>query len=203
MKRKIVYFFIGIFFFLIIFARPVEAARRAVQASVFPTVTSSPSGPFITVKMDSDQTQINVRSGPATYYDKVGVLLAGQQAPAKGRTPGGDWILIEYPGVQGGVAWVYAPLVNISTGTLPIVEPPPTPTPRITATIDPTLAAQFIVTNVPTRLPTYTAPPPLVVPTFVDQSMLTTVAGMPIGLIILIFVFIGLIMGLISIVQGR
>ncbi len=62
----------------------------------------------------------------------VGVLIAGQQAEALGRTPGGDWIQIVYAGVPGNVAWVYAPLVqiiNLGAGALPIVEPPATPTP--------------------------------------------------------------------------
>ena len=50
-------------------------------------------------------------------------------------------------------------------GPLPIVEPPPSPTPQYTATIDPTLAAQFVITIQPTRLPTFTEPAPIVIPT--------------------------------------
>ena len=114
--------------------------------------------------------QVNVRLAPCVECELVGVLIAGQQAEALGRTPGGDWIQIVYPGVTGNVAWVYAPLVQIidlGAGALPIVEPPATPTPRVTATIDPTLAAQFNLSEgLPTRLPTYTPSNPIVVPTF-------------------------------------
>ncbi|NPV57334.1 MAG: SH3 domain-containing protein [Anaerolineae bacterium] len=169
-----------------------------------PTVTSSPAGPTITVRLDPDQPQINVRSGPGTEYDKVGVLLAGQSVPAKGRTPGGSWILIVYPGTAGGTAWVFSPFVDLSPGaSLPIIEPPPTPTPLTTATIDPTLAAQFIVTAAPTRLPTYTPAPPLEIPTFVDNSKPATLGGVPMGLIIIILVSLGVVTGLLAFTQNR
>ena len=96
-----------------------------------PTVTGSPSGPIAVV--NSDQDQINVRSGPSVYYPIVGVLVAGERVPAFGRSPGGDWVLVEYPGVPGGRAWVYSFLITLQ-GSLPIVEPPPTPTPMVTGT---------------------------------------------------------------------
>jgi hypothetical protein len=50
------------------------------------------------------------------------------------------------------------------------VESPPTPTPLVTNTIDPTLAAQFAVQPTQTRMPTFTPPPPLSVPQFEDES---------------------------------
>lgn len=168
-----------------------------------PTVTSTPSGPMITVRLDADQDQINVRDGPGTYFNKVGILLAGQQVPAKGRSVGGEWILIEYPGVSGGMAWVYAPLVSISSGSLPIVEPPPTPTPMMTPTIDPTLAAQFIVTSAPTLLPTFTEPPPLVIPTFSSEPADVIPGGIPAGLVIFSLAGVGIFLGLFSLSQRR
>jgi hypothetical protein len=120
-----------------------------------------------------DQEQINVRSGPGTDYALVGNLLAGQQATAVGRSPGGDWVEIAFPAGPGGLAWVYSYLVTLS-GSLPVVEPPPTPTLLVTPTIDPTLAAQFIVEVPPTRLPTYTPPPPLAIPTYTVTAVVDT-----------------------------
>ncbi len=165
-----------------------------------PTVTGTPGGAMVTV--NSDQEQINVRGGPSTYlYPPIGVLLAGQQIPAVGRSPGGDWIQIVYPGVPGSVGWVYAPLVKLSPGAnLPIVEPPPTPTPASTPQIDPTLAAAFIVPETPTRLPTYTPPAPLIVPTFTDATPANS--GIPIGLLIFGFGFVGALGVLISFLRG-
>ena len=40
-----------------------------------PTVTGSPQGPVVSVRRDSDQDNINVRSGPSAKYDIVGVLI--------------------------------------------------------------------------------------------------------------------------------
>lgn len=136
------------------------AAPLGLQATLAATVTGTPSGPMILVP-----EQVNVRTGPGVNYPQVGILIAGQTAPALGRSPGGDWLQIAYPGVPGNVAWVYAAFVVLQSfqpGGLPVVEPPPTPTPRITATIDPTLAAQFNLGQATaTRLPTFTSAPPL------------------------------------------
>jgi len=123
---------------------------------------------------------------------------------AKGRTEGGDWILIEYPGVQGGVGWVYSIYVQVLGGELPIVQSPPTPTPQYTPTIDPTLAAQMVFTTEPTRLATYTPAPPIVIPTFEDlgQPVLVDI-GVPMGLIIFILALAGILLALVSFIQRR
>jgi uncharacterized protein YraI len=166
------------------------------------TVTGTPSGVMATVKMDVDQGQVNVRSGPGTFYDKVGVLLAGQKVPAKGKSVAGEWIMIEYPGVQGGIAWIYSPLVDLSPGNLSVVEPPPTPTPLVTPTINPTLAAQFVITSAPTRLPSFTPPPPLAIPTFTENTQgIELSSRMPVGLIILGLAGAGILIGLFTVAQ--
>ncbi len=174
-------------------------APMAQQATPAPTVTGTPSGPFILVP-----DEVNVRLGPGTDYELVGVLIAGQRAPALGRSPGGDWIQIDYVGVPGNVAWVYAPLVRLEGGQgfLPVVESPPTPTPRVTATIDPTLAAQFNLGEAtPTRLPTFTPAPPIIQPTFGPEAQAQGRAFPPI-LAILGLLVIGLFGVVISFLRG-
>ena len=179
----------------------VKANRLAQIPTVgVATVTGTPLGTTVVVRAGQDQ--INVRGGPGTDYPRLGVLIPGQQVPAYGRTPGGDWVQIAYPGVPGGVAWVYAFLVEIS-GSLPIVEPPPTPTPLTTPTIDPTLAAQFIVDSQPTRLPTFTPPPPLIIQTFPPQDNSMGTGGVPMGFIIIGLGVIGLFGTFISLLRGR
>jgi uncharacterized protein YraI len=145
----------------------------AQQTSLLSTASPLANGGVIATVNSGDQEQINVRSGPGTDYAQIGALLAGQQASAVGRSPGGDWIEIVYPAGSASRAWVYAYLVTLS-GSLPIVEPPPTPTPVVTPTIDPTLAAQFIVEAPPTRLPTYTPPPSLTIPTYTEPAEVNT-----------------------------
>ena len=178
-----------------------KASAQIPTVSV-PTVTGSPQGPIVNVRRDADQDSINVRSGPSAKYDIIGVLIIGQTAPAKGRTPGGDWIQIFYPGVPDSTGWVYSPLVEV-IGSLPIVEPPPTPTPRTTPTVDPTLAAQFILEIPPTRLPTYTAPPPLIIPTFAAEEIPTIPAGIPMGVVIIGMGVLGVFGILISFLRGN
>ena len=179
----------------------VQGGAQAQQPTVsVPTVTSTPMGTYIEVIPDMDQ--INVRGGPSTDYPLLGVLTRGQQVPALGRSEGGDWVMIVYPGVNGGVAWVYSPYVTVF-GTLPIVEPPPTPTPATTPTINPTLAAQFIVEVPATRLPTFTPPPPLYIPTFLPVQTSTTTQVLPMGLVIVVGGLLGIFGLLISFFRGR
>lgn len=181
---------------------PVMAGALLQQPTVdIPTVTSTSSGPMAVVNSDYDQ--INVRAGPSGQdYPIVGVLVAGQKVPALGRSGGGDWVQIVYPGVETGVAWVYAYLVTVE-GNLPIVEPPPTPTPRVTPTIDPTLAAQFIIEIPPTRLPTFTPPPPLIIPAFTQPPDVQGTGGVPMGFIIAGMGVVGLFGLIISLLRGR
>jgi hypothetical protein len=188
---------------LITLIRPATAGVLPQQPTgALATVTSTPSGPEAVVKSGSE-TKINLRSGPNTTYDKIGVLLVGQRVPAKGKSSGGDWILVEYPGVQGGVAWVWSAYVDIVPSVdLPVIEPPPSPTPVMTVTVDPTLAARFIVTAAPTRLPTFTQPAPLNIPTFTAQTG-SGVGNLPMGFIILGLAAIGVLFGLVAFFQGK
>lgn len=167
-----------------------------------PTVTSTDRGVVVRVKNDDSNPQINVRSGPGTEYDRVGTLLANQEVVGKGRTEGGSWILIEYQGGPDGYAWVYSSYVDY-VGELPIVVVPNTPTPRITNTIDPTLAAQFIITVEPTRLPTFTEPAPLSIPTFQTVAGVNVTGGVPMGMVIVICGILGIIIGLFALSQRR
>ena len=170
-------------------------------AGTAPPATATQSGPMLTVH-PGGEPQINVRAGPARSYDIVGSLVIGQWVPALGRTPGGDWIEIVYPTAPGGVAWVYAYLTDVN-GELPIVIPPPTPTPLTTPTIDPTLAAQFVDVIPPTRLPTFTPPPPLVIPTFPPEMPMRGSGGTPIGLVIIILGAIGVLGTLLSLIRRK
>jgi len=167
-----------------------------------PTVTGTDPGVIVRVKSDDANPQINVRSGPGTEYDRVGTLLANQTVIGKGRTEGGSWILIEYMGGPDNYAWVYSSYVDY-VGDLPIVVVPNTPTPRITNTIDPTLAAQFIITVEPTRLPTFTEPAPLSIPTFQTVTGVNVTGGVPMGLVILICSILGVVIGLFALSQRR
>lgn len=189
---------------LMLLALSVPAQPRVLAqqpTGSIPTVTGTPLGPMVSV--DPSLGQIDVYAGPSSFnYPPVGVLLTGMKVPALGRARGDDnWIMIQYPGVPGSVAWVYALYVSLSGGTLPLVDVPPTPTPALTPTIDPTLAAAYLPAANATRLPTFTPPAPLAIPTFVDETPRT--GQIPVGLVIFGFAVIGALGTLISFLRGR
>ena len=171
--------------------------------AITPTTTPSPQQSFatITVKI-GENPDINVRAGPGVEYAALGKLLAGQEVPALGRSVGGDWVQISYPEAQDGLGWVYTYLVDVN-GELPLVIPPATPTPPITPTIDPTLAAQFIIEPQPTLLPTFTPPPPLVIPTYVAQEAPEEFRGAALVYLMIGLGALGLFTAMISFIRVR
>jgi hypothetical protein len=191
----------GILLLILMFSVQSGTALQIPTGSV-PTVTGSPLG-AVAIVLDNEQGFANVRSGPGTLgYEIVGVLVVGQQVSAFGRTVVGDWILIEYPGVPGGTASIWKDLVEIR-GSLPVIQPPPTYTPAVTPTLDPTLAAQFLVDLPPTRLPTFTAPPALLIPTFVPEDITQEAGRIPMGMVIIVLFVLGSFGVLISFLRGR
>jgi uncharacterized protein YraI len=188
-------------FAMLIGGSAVSTAHAQQPTVAVATVTGTPIGPYIVV--NADQEQVNVRSGPGTEYPTVGVLVTGEIAAAKGVSVAGLWYQIVYAGVEGGLAWVYAPLVTpFDIISLPIVEPPPTPTPRVTPTIDPTLAAQFVLEIPATRLPTFTPVEPLEIPEF-EQQGTGRVGGIPIGMYITGLGLLGLFGAAVSYLRER
>lgn len=182
-----------------------QPARAQQPTGSVPTVTGTPSGAIVALFLDEARPQELVYSGPSSYlYPKIGIVLAGQELPAYGFSEDENWIQIYYPGVPGSVAWIYAPYVKfVKNGSMPVLPAPPTPTPAITAivNIDPTLLAAFITPVVPTRLPTFTPPAPLIVAAFTDSE--TNPNRIPAGLLILGFGVIGGFGVLISFLRGR
>ena len=163
-----------------------------------PTVTGSPQGPFVVV-IGAEDEPANIRTGPNATYPKVGIMITGQTAPALGYY--GNYIQIVYPAAPGGKGWIYIPKAQLLNGPVPIIEPPATQTPSITNTIDPTLAAQFSVDQKTTQLPTFTEPPPLLIPTFQEVSTNMVPGGLPIGFVIVILFGLGLFLALISLLR--
>jgi hypothetical protein len=97
--------------------------------------------------------------------------------------------------------------VTLEAGAFPmrIIEPPPSPTPRVTSTIDPTLAAQFPSLGQPaaTRLPTYTPAAPVPQPTFPSNGEAGSGRGFPPVLAIFGLLVVGSFGMVISILRGR
>lgn len=162
------------------------------------TVTGTPRGLWVRA-IGEPTIPLNVRSGPSATSTQVGVFLVGQEATAYGYY--GSYAQIEYAGAPGNKGWVVLDRIEVFGGTLPMLQAPATETPSITKTIDPTLAAQFIVTAQPSRLPTYTEPPALQIPTYQAETGGTATGGIPIGYVIITLAGLGFFLSLIAILR--
>ncbi len=69
-------------------------------------------------------------SGPGEGFDEVGMLSAGQVTEALGRSPEGDYWVIQYPAETATLCWVANASVAVSGNPqgVPVATPPPTPT---------------------------------------------------------------------------
>ncbi|MFN3491544.1 MAG: hypothetical protein ACK40V_04915 [Anaerolineales bacterium] len=207
MPRKKIIFFISFFCIfvgigmLFPLSIPLNVLAQQPTGSV-PTVTGTPAGVVVRVRIDQTNELVPVYAGPSSYlYPQVGVILMGQEIPAYGISEDGQWIQIYYAGIPESIAWVYGPYVEtIKFGRLPVLLAPNTPTPVSTPTLDPTLVAAFIPQTTPTRLPTFTPAPEIVAATFLPNQQVNRV---PAGLLILSLGFIGGLGVLISFLRGR
>jgi len=202
--RFIIWIFAPIAILLLGFFSPSEPLVFAQQPTgSIATVTGTPEGPVVTV--DQSIPVIRVYAGPSSFdYPPIGILLGNEKAPAIGRARDReDWIQIYYPGVPGSTGWVYGLYVSLSPGArLPLVDVPPTPTPFATPTINPTLESAFIGQQTPTRLPTFTPPAPLELPSFNDAPT-SSPTNIPTGLLIVILGLFGFLGAVISYLRGR
>lgn len=203
LKNKTIRFAVGMITLMVmLFLSLLPNLNRSVWAQFptlsIPTVTSSPRGLYVRAIGDVE-TPLNVRSFPNSTSTRVGVFLVGQEAKAYGYY--GDYVMIDYAGAPDNRGWIVLNRVEVFGGSLPMLQPPPTETPSITKTIDPTLAAQFIITAIPSRLPTYTEPPPLQIPTYPSEVGGTTTGGIPIGYVIVVLAGFGLFLTLIAVLR--
>ncbi len=191
---------LGLLLLLSSLTLPLANAHPLAQDTPIPTLTGTPVGALVKV-VGGGELQINVRSGPGTAFPLVGILVVGQEVPALGRSPGGDWIKVVYPGAPDGTGWVFSPYVRLIQGELPILEIPPTPVPE-TPTPDPTLAAQFQLAPPPTRLPTFTPAPTLSGVTFPEENV-PLEERFPVGLVVATLLAVGLLGLIASYLRGR
>ena len=117
----------------------LAALLLAGVASQAQAPTGTPPPPPSEVAQLTATANVNIRKGPGTNYDILGVLLLGQQAEITGRNADGTWWQIKFPAGSGGVGWVSAAYVSAENiGNVPIVAaPPPPPTPPPTPTPSP------------------------------------------------------------------
>lgn len=123
--------------------------RSSVATSTpTPRPSPTPSGYHLTIQ----STYQNVRSGPGLNFDVIGQLPRGSAARVIGATADFSWLVIDFRGQWG---WLAAYLVDAvgNRNLVPIILPPPTPTPPATATVAPPSQADLIIVDAyPQRL---------------------------------------------------
>ena len=107
--------------------RVTEATPPAPIITAIPTPT--PQLVAITA------ARLNVRRGPGTEFDVVGLLEAGEVVPVIGRNVDERWWQIHYPSGPGGIGWIAAEFTTVQA--LPIPLPSLTPA-RPGSTVRPT-----------------------------------------------------------------
>ncbi|MEW5959815.1 MAG: FHA domain-containing protein [Chloroflexota bacterium] len=140
----------------------VTAAGNTPTPTPTPTETTTPQPPTATAPTTpllTTQTDLNVRLGPATTYDLLGLLPGGASAEIIGRSADGQWWQIRFSPAGDGIGWVsadpaFSQAVNVNN--VPVVPAPPTPTAIPSDTPTPTPSA---TQSPPTATPTLTSTP--------------------------------------------
>jgi hypothetical protein len=108
-------------------AMPTNTPQFTFTPLLTPTLTFTftPAVPMVSVSVNT-----NCRSGPGDPYAILGILTVGQTAEVVGHSPLNDNWIIKLP-PNGTTCWLwtqYATVAGNTTG-LPVVNPPPSPTP--------------------------------------------------------------------------
>ena len=100
---------------------PASLSTPTPTAAVIPVQDCSPIVTTITIA--------NIRGGPGTNYNIVGVIPLGGTAPVAGKNADSTWWYIQFAGGAGGYAWIAASVTTATCipATLPIIAAPPAP----------------------------------------------------------------------------
>jgi hypothetical protein len=107
---------------------PENLPVQAPPPTPTPTGTLTPTPPEVTLKVSVDT---NCRTGPGKPYNIVTIIRVGKTANVVGRHATADYWVIENPAGEG-TCWVWGEYATLTgqTGSLPIWDPPATPTPK-------------------------------------------------------------------------
>jgi hypothetical protein len=108
----------------------------AITDTPSPTATEVGGGmPVISASIPT-----NCRFGPDPYWQVVGYLLVGDESIVHAKSPNSFWWYIENPDVPGDFCWVWSEttIVEGDVNSIPVRQPPATPTPTPSNTPTPT-----------------------------------------------------------------
>lgn len=155
----------------------VKSAQAQIEPTLQPVNNDVPAiDPNDPTCRALTNTGLNLRSGPGTVYDRVGLVAGGAVVPIIGRIGDNSWWQIRYGITVGWISGQYTSIYGICS-SIPVITVPPTPTPTgSTSTPIPT------ITRTPTPTPTITVTPgkaDLVISSVAGPTS-TTVAASPV-----------------------
>lgn len=113
---------------------PTATLTLVPSLTLTPTVTFTPTitlTPTLEKPMVSVSVNTNCRTGPGKIYAINGALLVNEEAEVVGKSPDGEYWIIKNPDRAGECwLWGYYATVKGPTDALPVITPPPTPTPE-------------------------------------------------------------------------
>jgi len=109
---------------------PLTPAAPETLATLPPATVSASATPA--APTGSVTAQINVRSGPASSFDSLGLLNAKDTVILTGLTLNGLWYQIQYAAAPGGFGWVASSYItlNSDSSTLPYFDNQGNPLPK-------------------------------------------------------------------------
>ncbi len=110
-------------------ATPSVSATASLSATRTASATPRPPTSTVTPKpIEGTLTiRVNVRSGPGTTYDSLGLLNAGEKVSILHQNSQKTWYQIVYASAPSGAAWVAAQYVQVEAGVEIPLEATPTP----------------------------------------------------------------------------
>lgn len=106
-------------FLLTMTATATQSPALSETATSFP---AQPTVPRIPPVEGMTSTQINVRAGPSTASDVLGIISANTRVEIIGKDPGGNWWQITYSAGVDGKGWVTAQYITTTaTPEVPII----------------------------------------------------------------------------------
>jgi uncharacterized protein YraI len=110
-----------------------EGASATPEAGSNNPPTETPLPPSATPSLPNGTVtaQINIRTGPASSFDSLGLLNPGDRVLITGRTLNGNWLQIEYSSGPAGRGWVAAAYITLNSdiSKVPVFDNQGTPIP--------------------------------------------------------------------------
>jgi len=112
---------------------PVVTLVTATKPDVsIPVETNPAPTPTSAYPIISAQVATNCRKGPGTNFEKVGILLEGEESEVHGRNATNSWWYIRNPTDPQGFCWVWGETTTVTgdIASIPIATPPAAPPPQ-------------------------------------------------------------------------